>query len=705
MKKVTVKIPKILIFIVAFLFCAIIIRLSYIALSANIDGINLHEFVSNRNTKEEVIYAKRGNIYDKDGKALATMVNSYTLIAYLEPSRTTDPDDPQHVIDKEATAKMLNEVLGVDYDKAMDQLNKKAYQVEFNGAKEISESKKNEIEALNMPGIDFIASQKRSYSMGSFASYILGYAKKNEDGDIVGELGIEAAYNDILKGKNGKLTYEADAHGYRLPTAEVMSEEAVSGDEIYLTLDSKIQMFAENVTDTLSKNVQMDWMIFTVMDAKTGAIVASSTYPDFNPNDLNTLKNYVNPLVSYPYEPGSVMKSFSFAASIEEGLYKGDELYKSGTIKVGGATIRDHNNGVGWGENGYITFDEGFANSSNVATSILADRLGVDLLTRYYNNLGFGYQTGIELFNADGSDEEADGVIDFHGDLELATAGFGQGIMVTPIQILQAMTVFSNDGTVLKPYIVDKIVDGNGDIVYQGGRKELNKVYSKETTDYMKNLMYNVVYYGSSGGIWKAKKTTLIGKTGTAQIGSPTGYLTGHYDTIQSFAGMFPQEDPQYIIYVAAEKAHTNSGTIAKEVIKAVDNIASYMGLENENENISDLTINLGNYISSEVTSTVDDLKKKKLKVYTLGSGKYIINQYPLKDMKVLENSKVFIVSNSSDYKMEDVTGWTLNEIMTYANLLKINLEVEGSGYVTSQSISKDTLITKDMTLKVVLKK
>ena len=133
--------------------------------------------------------------------------------------------------------------------------------MEFNGAKEISESKKNEIEALNMPGIDFIASQKRSYSMGSFASYILGYAKKNDKGEVIGELGIEAAYNDILKGKNGKLTYEADAHGYRLPTAEVMSEEAISGDEIYLTLDSKIQMFAENVTDTLAKILILIQMI------------------------------------------------------------------------------------------------------------------------------------------------------------------------------------------------------------------------------------------------------------------------------------------------------------------------------------------------------------------------------------------------------------------------------------------------------------
>ncbi len=701
MRKVTVRIPKVLIFIVAFLFCGIIIKLFYVALSSNIDGINLKQFVSNRNTKEETIYAKRGNIYSSDGKVLASMVNSYTLIAYLEPSRTTDPNDPQHVIDKEATAKMLNEVLGVDYNHAIKQLNKDAYQVEFNGAKEISETKKNEIEALNMPGIDFIASQKRNYNMGSFASYILGYAKKNDEGEIIGELGIEYAYNKILKGQNGKLTYEADAYGYRLPTAEVMSEEAIPGDEIYLTLDSKIQLFAENVTDTLGKNVKMDWMIFTVMDAKTGAIVASSTYPDFNPNDLSTLENYVNPLVSYPYEPGSVMKVFTWASAIEEGKYDGSTEYLSGSIKVGDYIIKDHIAG-GWGT---INYDKGFANSSNVAATLISKGLGIDALTKYLNNLGFGSKTGIELFSEDGNDAEANGVINIKGEVGLATASFGQGIMVTPIQILQALTAITNDGTVIKPYVVDKIVNGDNKVIYQGRRTELNKVYSKETVEQMKDLMYEVVYNGSSNGIWKPKTTTMIGKTGTAQIGSKNGYLTGHYDYIQSFAGIFPKEDPQYIIYVAAEKAQTNAGTIAKEVIKAVDNIVSYMGLAKEDDKISDLTINLNNYISSEVNTTVEDLKNKKLKVYTLGSGKYIINQYPLKGMKVLQNSKVFLVSNVSDYKMEDIKGWSVSEVMTYANLLKIKLEIEGSGFATSQSIDVNTLITPDMVLKVSFSK
>ncbi len=697
MKKVTIKIPKILIFIVAFFFVCIIGKLAYVAISPNIDGINLRVFANNRNTKEEVIQAKRGSIYDRDGNALASMVNSYTLIAYLDPSRTKDINNPQHVVDKEKTAKLLNELLGLDYEDTLERLNiKDAYQVEFVGAKDISESKKNEIEALNIPGIDFITGQKRAYNMGSFASYILGYTKKDEEGQITGELGIESAYDDILKGKNGKLTYEADAYGYRLPNAEVMREEAVEGDEIYLTLDNKIQLFAENVTDKLSSEIKMDWMIFTVMNAKTGEILASSTSPDFNPNDLSGLKSYVNPLVSYPYEPGSVMKVFSFAAAIEEGLYNGTEEYQSGKIKVGDYTIRDHNGGEGWGP---ISFDQGFANSSNVAATLLSRKLGVDLLKKYYTELGFGSKTGIELLS------EEEGIIDFHEEVGLATASFGQGIMVTPIQLLQALTIMANDGTMIKPYIVSKIVNGNNETIYEGKREEVAKVYSKETIDYMNNLMYDAVYNGTAGHMWVADKTTVIGKTGTAQIGSSHGYLTGYYDYIRSFAGLFPKEDPEILVYVALEKPQAGIDVVAKEVTKAIDNIASYLGLEDTNEEITNLKVELKNFISSEVNTTVEDLKNKKLKVITLGSGKYVTNQYPLKGMKVLEGSKVFLVSNSDDYQMVDLTGWSLSEVMTYADLLKIKVDFEGSGFVQSQSIAKDTLVTSDMTLHVVLSK
>jgi len=701
-RKVTVKIPKVIIFIVAFLFVAIIVRLSYVSLSSTIDGINLKDFANNRNTKTETIYAKRGNIYDKDGEVLASVVNSYKIFAYLDESRTTNKNKPQHVVDIEYTAKVLNDLLGIDYDYAIKQLSQDKYQVYFGTkGKNISESLKNKIDALDLPGIDFEVGQKRTYSMGQFASYIIGYAKSEEDEygnviDINGELGIESYYDEDLSGTDGSVKYQTDAYGYTLPSAEVIEEEAIDGNDIYLTIDSNIQLFAETLTKNLSDKYEMDWMIFSVMDAKSGAILASSTYPNYNPNDLNTLTSYMNPLVSYEYEPGSTMKIFSWASSIESGLYNGEEKYDSGQITLSdGIKIKDSNK-TGWGN---ISFDTGFAYSSNVAATKLALNLKVDGLTNYYKKLGFGKKTGIELAN------EIKGRINFQYESELATAAFGQGITVTPIQMLQALSSLTNDGTTLKPYVVDKIVSDAGEIVYDGERTELEKVYSKETTDYIKKLMHNVVYEGLEyNKVWRPSSTTLIGKTGTAQIASPNGgYLKGEHDYVRSFAGIFPEDEPKYIVYIAAKQITTSATNIAKEFTNAVDKIVSYAGLVNNKEELEEKIINLNNYISSEVITTVEELKQKKLNVITLGTGKYVINQYPLKNTKVFENSKVFLVTNNTDYIMEDITGWSLNEVMTYSNLLGIELYTNGYGYVKEQSIPVGTIITKDMNLSVTL--
>ena len=701
-RKVTVKIPKVIIFIVAFLFVAIIIRLSYVSLSNTIDGINLKDFANNRNTKTETIYAKRGNIYDKDGEVLASVVNSYKIFAYLDESRTTNKNKPNHVVDIEYTAKVLNELLGIDYDYAIKQLNLDKYQVYFGTkGKNISESLKNKIEALDLPGIDFEVGQKRTYSMGQFASYIIGYAKSEEDEygnvyDINGELGIESYYNEELSGIDGNIKYQTDAYGYTLPSAEVIEEEAIDGNDIYLTIDSNIQLFSETLTKNLADKYEMDWMIFSVMDAKSGAILASSTYPNYNPNDLNTLTSYMNPLVSYEYEPGSTMKIFSWASSIEEGLYDGEKKYDSGQIKLSDGTIIKDSNKTGWGK---IDYDTGFAYSSNVAASKLALNLKVDNLTNYYKKLGFGSKTGIELAN------EVKGKINFQYESELATAAFGQGITITPIQMLQALSSLTNDGTTLKPYVVDKIVDNNGTIIYDGKREELEKVYSKETIDYIKKLMHNVVYDGLVyNKVWQPSSTTLIGKTGTAQIASPNGgYLKGENDYVRSFAGVFPEEDPKYIVYIAAKQINTSATNIAKEFTSAVDKIVSYAGLVNNKDEMTEKIIYLDNYISSDVTSTIDNLTEKQLNVIKLGTGNYIINQYPLKGIKLFENSKVFLVTNNTDYIMEDITNWSLNEVMTYSNLLGIEINVNGYGYVKEQSIPVGTPISKDMSLTVTL--
>ena len=663
-KRVTIKISKFIILVVAFLFVAIICKLSYVVLSDKVDGINLKDKSASISTVKKTLYADRGNIYDINGEELASTVNSYTVIAYLNSNKT-------NVSDKEKTAKELAPILNMTEEKLIELLNKKLYQVELRpGGYGITEVVKARIEKLELPGIDFIKnSKKRYYNKSTFASYIIGYAKVLDDGKISGELGIEGYYDDILSGTNGYTKYlKYTSSNYKIPNTNEDTKKAKDGSDIYLTIDSSIQLIAEKAVSGMKEKFNTDWAVFTVMDAKTGAIVASATNPNFNPNDTNTIKEYMNPLLSYQYEPGSVMKVFSFASSMEEGKYDGEETFKSGSYTLDDGTVIRDSERKGWGT---ISFDEGFARSSNVAATTLALRLGVDKLSEYYNNLGFGKKTGIELSN------EAIGDIEMVYQSELATASFGQGVSVTAIQMLQALSAMTNDGTVIKPYIVDKVVDQNGNITYQGERQVVKKVYSTNTVNKMHEIMKKVIDINK---YWQVNNVSIMGKTGTAQIASPKGgYLTGTYDYIKSFAGIFPADDPKYIVYVAGKKPETNIGSWAKVITTAIEEIASYAKLtESKSDADPSKIITLDNYISKYLDTTLEELKNKKIDVIILGNGKYIINQYPLKNKTLLSGEKLFLLTNDKEIKMENLKGWSLSEVKTYCNLIGLKLEYNG---------------------------
>ena len=674
-----IKVNKIFIVIFFFAFIIAIAKLSYVAISPKVDGMDLKTFAEKRNTAKRTLYASRGNIYDINGDTIAQNVNSYTLIAYLSESRTTNPNNPQHVVDKETTAKALSEVLGMDYEYVLGRLNVKgAYQVEFGTkGKNLSENKKVEIEALALPGIDFIAGSKRYYKKSKMASYIIGYAKENDAGEIVGEMGIEGYYNEQLKGTDGYTEFQRDAYGYQMGEA-LLNVEPVSGSDIYLTLDTQIQLILEDAVHTLEENNEMSWFTFTVMDAKTGAIVGSASSPNFNPNNLSGLTNYVNPLVGYTYEPGSTMKIFSWLAAMENGIYDGEEEFMSGTVSVKGATIKDFNNS-GWG---LINYDTGFAYSSNVAATNLALKLGNVKLKEFYESLGFGTKTNIELPG------EEKGIIRLTYESELASASFGQGITTTPIQNLQALSILTNDGVMLKPYIVDKIVDDEGNITYEGGRTELGKKVSSESVEKMNELMYDVVYNGLSK-IWQPNNVTLAGKTGTAQIASPNGgYLTGSINYIRSFAGIFPYENPEYIFYVSAKQLDGGANALANVVTKAVESIANYANITNQNSELDhSKIIKIDNYISEDITETKENLEKLNLEVIILGEGNIITNQFPLKNTEVIKGSKVFLLTENNNYKMPDIIGWSSSEVMNFCNMIGIKYIFNGYGTVSEFNI------------------
>ena len=405
-------------FVVFFVVMLILfLQFCYLSLSKNVYGINMREFAANRNTVTSVLTANRGTIFDVDGNVLAQNITSYTLIAYLDEKRTTDPLDPKHVVDADYTATKLSKILGEEnYDYIFKRLNSSSKQVEFGSiGKNLTELTKISIEELKLPGISFIETEKRYYPNGNFAPYVIGYAKQytkiniriNESYDlykyyknffdnyedvtidiskeniislsnttitgvnegncllfirskqdllatiyinitdyenyetltttILGELGIESNFEEELQGVDGYVKYQQDKYGYQIPHTSEEKVEEIDGKDIYLTINSNIQRFAESAIDEIEE-YEPEWSLVTVMDAKSGAILASATTPSYNPNSLSSDMSYQNPLTSYTYEPGSVMKIYTYMCAIETGLYDGNKEYLSGSYKFSDGT-------------------------------------------------------------------------------------------------------------------------------------------------------------------------------------------------------------------------------------------------------------------------------------------------------------------------------------------------------------------------------
>ncbi len=682
------------------------IKYVYVSLSPTVNGINLKKFASNRNTFSTTLYANRGAIYDKDGNTLAINVASYTVIAYLSESRTGSSPVPLHVVDPEMTAEKLSPILNMTKEKLVSLLTKEVYQVELGpGGRGITVSTKNEIEALELPGIDFIENHKRYYPNGDFSSYIIGYARQYEEEviengtskinyKIVGELGIESKYEDILKGTNGYLRYEQDRFGYKIPDTPEKREPAINGSNIYLTIDSNIQRFVEAAVKESSAEYNPEWMTLTVMNAKTGDILGSSSTPSFNPN-IKDITNYENPLVSYLYEPGSTMKIYTYMCAMESGKYNGSDTFKSGNIKIGDDTIKDWNT-KGWGT---ITYDKGFEFSSNVAISnLLQSVIDKNDLRECLTSYGFNEKTDVEL------PRELVGKLNFNYPIEVATAGFGQGITTTAIQQLQALTIIANNGQLIKPHIVDKIVDpNNNEITYESKVEKTDKMVSETTVQKIKQLMYKTIYgndVGTTGTAYAIPKFDIIGKTGTSQIydNSLGKYLTGYNDYIYSFSGMFPKEDPEIIIYVAMKKPTWGSSSgITKATKEVIKNTAKYLNIFGEHGvKTSVQEHQMKSYYNKSVDVVKTELEDKGIDVIILGSGDKITEQFPKPGITVLSHDKVFLLTNSNDILMPNIINWSKSNIMALCNIIKLKYEFEGYGYAVNQSIPVDTPISKE---------
>ena len=287
----------------------------------------LSAYLDSSNTIVEYTKAMRGNIYDRNGNVIAQDARTYNIVCILDENRPSIDGEITYVKDREHTAEVLSRILMIDYDKVLSLLNQDVYQTELgNAGRNLSRNVKEQIEAEEVPGIEFTDSIQRLYPNHTFASNLIGYAIGDENGSTVGQMGLELYLDSYLSGKDGKRVYQVDKNGYVLPGMREETISSVNGNDVYLTLDAGIQQALEAAFRQTAEQFEATSVWGGAMEIRTGKVIAWGQYPSFDPNSLENITNYNNIGSQSAYEPGSTMKTFAWAAAINEGSYNGSDL-------------------------------------------------------------------------------------------------------------------------------------------------------------------------------------------------------------------------------------------------------------------------------------------------------------------------------------------------------------------------------------------
>lgn len=689
---------------IAFVFLLFVGRFLYLSISKTIAGENISERVSNLYKRDEILKSVRGAIYDNSGNVIAEDSHSFTLYAILDKSSLDYKGKPMYVVDKKKTAEKLSTVIPLSEKKILKYLHPKhkAYQVEFGTAGSgISLATKKKIMAMHLPGIHFDETPSRLYPNGRFASHIIGIAqpfndKKTHSINLIGTMGIEKYFNKVLSGKDGRRIALVDAGEYQLPGGQHSYKAPINGNNIYLTIDSQLQIYLENLLDAVQNKYKPKALTAIVEDVKTGKIRAASQRPTFDPATRKGLNdNWRNILVQDSYEPGSVFKILSITAAIQEGKYNPKEYYRSGSITFNGSTIHDWNY-TGWGA---IPFEQAFPRSSNVGMSILVNRLGRQTWRRYLDNYHIGKKTNITL------PDENSGLINIHSQIDQAVTSFGQGINVNAMQMMQVYSALANSGQMLKPQLVEKIVSSSGKVIKRYKKIKVGKpVYSQETAQTTLKLMRDVVEkeYGT-GMTYKIPGKSIAVKTGTAQIaGIHGGYLKGDRNYLFSVVGLTPADNPRYCIYITMKQPQIMSDppeTIMSLIFKPLINRVSV----SSKVDMMDEQITIPSVKGQSREQAVRLLEKMGLYVETIGSGHKVEAQSILANTKVNPNSKIIIFTGGI-IRCPNMKGWTIKQVTQFANISKVKVEVLGKGKVYKQSRIPRSILNRNSKVKVELR-
>ena len=677
---------------------------------------SLNNYISSVSNVEERIFASRGNIYDNTGEIVAQDVKTYDIICYLDEDRLASGNQIAYVDNPSYAASVLAPILEMDASDIYSILtsNDGLYQVELGAnGRNLSEDQKNQIEAIeDLHGIDFRNSYKRYYPYGdSFSPQIVGFAQSDESGKLIGKLGIEAYLNDELSGSDGFHSYQRDRYGYILPGMYDETIEAVNGYDVYLTLNIPIQEALNTALETTMQYKEASRAWGAVVEIKTGKILAWGQTPSFNPNNLTSDDVQVNYGSQLAYEPGSVLKSIIYSAAMDLGVYDGNVGFDSSPYCYNDYAQRTYSgNQLGCIKNvdnkdwGTIPLDYGLIYSSNVATAtLLSQYVGIDNFEDYLNRYHL-----FEKVNSDGIDEVTGYTNYGLSPVDDITATYGQGSSLTMLQLLQAYTAIMGNGEMVKPYIIDKIVNPNtNQTVYQGSRKVVSTPISKQTATDMVDLLRRVVTdEAGTCRHYEARTVNVIGKTGTTEL-----LLDGEYSEDLSIVSCmlgFPYEDPQYMVYYAYVSPMTVYYNYeVKPIPDMIDRIALLENLDiNEDElDVADKYIhkyNMPNLLSDTYDLAKSKLDELHINTIRIGDGDKIIDQYPKTNDIVYTNQKVFLLTDGHNIYLPDFTNWTRKDIVNYWNISKLPITIDGYGVVYEQNTSSNSLV--DNTSEIIVK-
>ncbi|MDD6467762.1 MAG: penicillin-binding transpeptidase domain-containing protein [Erysipelotrichaceae bacterium] len=685
-------------------------------------GTNINRYTGVA-VEEKTIFARRGYIFDRNGNVIAQDSVSYNMYVVLDNSRPSYPDCPAYMPKdriKEYATK-LSEVLGADYDYVYEKLDQDIYQTELGYySRNLSEEKKEQIEALGLYGIEFDKINSRNYPLGVFASHLIGYTRYNEEDEIVvGEMGFESILNDYLLGKNGYSKFSQDAYGYELLGTQVEYVPAVNGNNVYLTLDRSCQEALEIVINETTKQFGARKMWGSVMEAETGKILAWSCYPSFDPNKMN-ISNYLDYGSQYAYEPGSTMKTFTYAAAIDTGHYNGNKKFNSATYYIGMDEIGKiklsstqtrygtivNSNKKSYGE---VTYNQAYYRSMNTGIATLIEKeISPSILEEYLDRFGF-----FKKVNTDGMIEST-GKKNMNSFVDQIATGYGQGSSVTELQLLQAYSAVFNDGKMVKPYFIDYIQNPyTNEIIYQGKTEIVGQPIKESTSKELLQMMRQVIKdpdYGTAGR-YDISEVKVVAKTGTAEIlGENDNYC------IASIMLGMPMDDPKVMIYLAYEARYSNQIHWATDPIKRFTRkIVKNLNLsdsedvkdtETETEEVNQaLTYEyeMPYLVNHSLSYAKDKLKDYGVNTYVLGNGDSVIRQYPEGKDTVTRNQKVFLLTSTNKIKMPNMIGWSRKELYAFWELTGIAVTMDGYGYVTKQSIDPGQVLELTDTITVEL--